>query len=287
MHLRFARLMVAFAVVGYLGSATHVHAQERDKAEAVRVPYQLTETKHILVRVKINDKGPFNFIIDTGAPILILGTEAAKKAGIQGDKNKRATFERFEIEGGVVLENAKGFVEDPFQLVGMNKMNLPGVRLDGIIGYTVLAQYRIQYDFTQPHLVWTKLDWTPPSPFGLMDLGGQMPKELASMGALVQFAAAIIGRRPDPEIIQRGFLGVELADDPEGIRVKNVLADSPAAQAGLKAGDRIVLFQDKPVTKIADVQKAAADQPAGTDIKLDVQRGQEKLAVTVKAAKGL
>ncbi len=262
-------------------------AAEPVKAEPIRVPFQLTDTKHILVRVKINNKGPFHFILDTGAPILILGTDAAKKLDLKGDKYKRATFERFEIEGGVVLEQAKGFIDDPFQLTGMNKMNLPGVRLDGIIGYTVLAQYRITYDFTKPHLVWTRLDWTPPSPFGLMDLGGKPPAELASMGALVTFAATIIGRRPDPEIIQRGFLGVELEDRADGVRIKNVLADSPAAAAGLRAGDRITEFQSKPVAKIADVQRAAAEQQAGADIKLEVHRGQEKLALTVTAAKGL
>ncbi len=260
---------------------------EAKKADSFRVPFQLTDTKHILVRVKINDQGPFHFILDTGAPILILGTEAAKKLQIKTDKSKRATFERFEIEGGLVIENAKGFIDDPFQLTGMNKMNLPGVRLDGIIGYTVLAQYRITYDFTKPHLGWTKLDWTPPSPFGLMDLGGKPPAELASMGALVSFASAIVGRRPDPEIIRRGFLGVELEDTPAGVRIKNVLADSPAARAGLRSGDRIVEFQGKPVTKVADVQRAAAEQQAGADIRLEVQRGDGKMEVTVTAARGL
>jgi len=274
-------------IVGMLVLPCRARAGESAKAEPVRVPFQLTDTKHILVRVKINNQGPFHFIIDTGAPILILGTEAAKKLDLKADKYKRATFERFEIEGGVVLEQAKGFIDDPFQLTGMNKMNLPGVRLDGIIGYTVLAQYRITYDFTKPHLVWTRLDWTPPSPFGLMDLGGKPPAELASMGALVTFAAAIIGRRPDPEIIQRGFLGVELEDQADGVRIKNVLADSPAAEAGLKPGDRVVQFHGTPVTKVADVQKVAAERPAGAEIRVDIDRASEKLAVTVRAGKGL
>ena len=63
-----------------------------------------------------------------------------------------------------MLRKVKGRVEDPFQLTGMNKMNISGHRLDGVLGYTVLARFRIQYDFTQPHLVWTKLDWKPPPP---------------------------------------------------------------------------------------------------------------------------
>ena len=49
------------------------------------VPYRLTDTKHVMVRVKLNGKGPFNFIIDTGAPALILTEATAKKAGGKAD----------------------------------------------------------------------------------------------------------------------------------------------------------------------------------------------------------
>lgn len=31
-----------------------------------RVPYRLTDTNHLLVRVRIDGKGPFNFLVDTG-----------------------------------------------------------------------------------------------------------------------------------------------------------------------------------------------------------------------------
>jgi len=46
---------------------------------AYKVPYRLTLTNHYLVRVKVNGKGPFNFLVDTGAPYLFVSTEAAKK----------------------------------------------------------------------------------------------------------------------------------------------------------------------------------------------------------------
>jgi hypothetical protein len=32
--------------------------------ETIHVPYRLTATQHVLVRAKINGKGPFNFILD-------------------------------------------------------------------------------------------------------------------------------------------------------------------------------------------------------------------------------
>lgn len=262
------------------------------KPESYRIPYQLTETKHILVRVKINNKGPFNFILDTGAPALYVGTHVAKKLDLKADDKGWGTFDRFEIESGLVLEKVKGRIEDPFQLIGMNKMNLMGVQLDGLIGYTVLAQYRIQFDFTKPHLVWTKLDWEPALPKGMMEQKGKVPTEVAAMSTLVQLAAMFVGRRPDPEIIRRGFLGVELADEAgelggKSVHIKGVLPGSPAAEAGLQKGDRLTRFQDQPVQTIADVQKLAAQQPAGKSIRVEVLRDGKKIEATIKAGEGL
>src|SRR5437762_7616440 len=93
------------------------------KKEAVtyEVPYRLTDTKHVMVRVKLNGKGPFNFIIDTGAPALIMTEAVAKKAG-GVEKDGWSTFDQVEIEGGLTLPKARGIAIDMFQLKGMNSM---------------------------------------------------------------------------------------------------------------------------------------------------------------------
>jgi hypothetical protein len=274
--------LVGFAALFFL-AAPAAAADPPKKEETYRVPYQLTETKHILIRVKINGKGPFNLIVDTGAPALFLGTEAAKKAGVAADNMGWGTFDSFEIEGGIKLDKTKARIEDPFQLLGMNKMNLPGIRYDGMLGYTVLAQFRITYDFTQPHLEWTKIDWTPPPPVGL---GGSAP-ELSGMGAMVQLVAALVGRRPDPDVIFRGYVGLELAEEKAGLVVKSVLAGSPASQANVKPGDRIVGFRKKSVKTLDELRKLAADQKAGSELEFELQRGGEKINTTVKPIQGL
>src|SRR5262249_15631355 len=119
-------------------------AKKSQTTTSYQVPYRLTDTKHILVRAKINGKGPFHFIVDTGAPALIVSTGAAKKAGVTPDKRGWGTFDKFEIEGGVVADKAKARIEDPFQLEGMNGLGLAGVHLDGMVGYTLLAKYRLE-----------------------------------------------------------------------------------------------------------------------------------------------
>ena len=64
------------------------------------IPYRLTDTKHVLVRAKINGKGPFNLILDTGAPAVFVTKAVAKKAGVKEDAKGWANFDRFELEGG-------------------------------------------------------------------------------------------------------------------------------------------------------------------------------------------
>ncbi len=277
-------------LISVLGQPARAEEPTKPAAKApagVRVPYQLSDTKHIVVRVKINGKGPLNFIVDTGAPLLYVGTEAAKRVDLQADKNGWATLDRLDIEGGIKLEKVRGRVEDPFQLVGMNKMNLPGIRYDGILGYTILAQFRIQFDFTDTHLVWTKLDWTPPNPVGILELGGKMPAELSAMSGLVQIVSGLMGRRPDADVVYRGFWGIELAEKEHAVVIQKVLDGSPAAEAGLREGDRLLRIKEKEVATLKDLHDRVADWPAGKDVDLQVDRNGQMKSLTIKTIKGL
>src|SRR5690242_5960484 len=96
-----------------LGLAPPVRADEPPKAagKTFQVPYRMTAAQHAMVRARINGKGPYNFIIDTGAPALFVATEVSKKLGVEPDKRGWGTFDRFEIEGGVVLPKAMGRIE--------------------------------------------------------------------------------------------------------------------------------------------------------------------------------
>src|SRR5947209_2536504 len=116
-------------------------ADEAKKAEqkTFRVPYRLTNTNHVLLRVKINGKGPYNFIVDT-----------------------------------------------------------------------VLARYRLEFDFTSHKMGWTPLDFKPPQPVGL---GGQVaPGGLDAIGGIMKFAGALLGKRPEQDIVLRGFLGIGMEE---------------------------------------------------------------------------
>src|SRR5271166_6684945 len=130
-----------------------------------QVPYRLTDTNHFLVRVRINGKGPFNFLVDSGAPALYVATETAAKAGLKPVKSEFWTvIDRLDLEGGARLLGIKARVEDPFQLVGMNALGLPGASIDGILGFTILARFRLEIDLTSDRMIWTRLSYQPRDP---------------------------------------------------------------------------------------------------------------------------
>jgi hypothetical protein len=250
------------------------------------VPYRLTDTKHVLVRVKLNGKGPFNFIIDTGAPALILTEAAAKKAGGK-TKDGWTTFDSMEVEGGVKVDHARGLAIDPFQLKGMNAMGLAGVELHGMMGYNILARYRIEYDFTQTKLKWTPVDFKVPDPKRVQidkNAGGQGGLEM--IGSLMQMLGPLVAK-PNFDVQPRGFLGAELAAEKDELVVKTVLAGGPAEKAGLKAGDRIETAKGKSLSKPADLLEAVKKLPEGTTLKLSIKRGEDTKDITVELGKGL
>ncbi len=186
------------------------------------MPYRLTETNHFLVRVRINGKGPFNFLVDSGAPALFVATETAKKIGLKPAKNAFWTpIDRLDFEGGAELTGVKARVEDPFQLVGMNALGLPGASIDGILGFTILARYRLEIDPTKDRMTWTRLDYEPrdpPVPDRKPGDDARAPLEMQAMNALGPIAkglAFLMGKQPEEERHPRGFLGLEWSEQVE------------------------------------------------------------------------
>ncbi|MDE2508579.1 MAG: PDZ domain-containing protein [Planctomycetota bacterium] len=264
-----------------------------DVGTSYEVPYRLTETNHFLVRLRINGKGPFNFLVDTGAPALFVSTETAKKIGVEPAKEDFWTpIDHLEFEGGPQLDHVKARVEDPFQLVGMNALGLPGATIDGILGYTILARFRITLDPTRDRMKWTRLDFAPVEPFIPKRVqGGQPPAEMQAMNALgpvAKFAAMIVGKQPEEKLRPRGLIGIEFSESDGCLTVMKVLPDSPAAKAGVKAGDRLLGIAQSTVASVEAARRAMAGTGLGDRVQLRVRHSgaTEEVELTVTTAKG-
>jgi serine protease Do len=277
-------------------------AHDPQIGRSFRVPYRLTDTNHFLVRAKINGKGPFNFLVDSGAPALFVATETAKKIGLKPARNAFWTpIDRLDFEGGAELTGVKARVEDPFQLVGMNALGLPGASIDGILGFTILARYRLEIDPTRDRMIWTRLDYEPrdpPVPDHRPGDEARAPLQMQAMNALGPLAkglAFLMGKQPEEERHPRGFLGLEWSEQAEAgqahLRVVGVLKGSPAAEAGVQPGDRILRIKDRSIKEKAEARAALAEVRPGNAVPLVVRRGSgadaRELSLTLTAAEGL
>ena len=86
---------------------------------------------------------------------------------------------------------------------------------------------------------------------------------------------------------RRGWLGVELVKVAEesGVRVRRVVRSSPAARAGLLAGDLIQRIDGKPVLHPEDVVRLVGIRAAGERVSVALRRGSSErlLAVVLDA----
>src|SRR5260370_993357 len=81
-------------------------AADAKQSKTYDVPYRLADTKHVVVRAKINGAGPFNFILDTGAPALFITKAVGQKIGLKDDRSGWTTLDRLEVEGGAIVAKA-------------------------------------------------------------------------------------------------------------------------------------------------------------------------------------
>src|SRR6516164_4900526 len=109
MGLMLAAAMLSLAFTTALALDSHeskplARAEDPQIGQRFDVPYRLTDTNHFLVRVRINGKGPFNFLVDSGAPALFVATETAKKIGLRPDQADFWTsVDWLDLEGGAWL----------------------------------------------------------------------------------------------------------------------------------------------------------------------------------------
>lgn len=279
--------MLCWLLAGMFSAAAafaYPDARANEAPVSYRVPYRLTATKHLLVRVKINGQGPYHFIVDTGAPSLYVSTAVARALKVTADENGWGTFDRFEIEGGVRLANFRGRIEDPFQLEGMNSLGLAGVKLDGILGFAVLSRFRLEIDLTRDTMKWTSVKNLPKVE---EEQGKQIvpPGMEAILGFLKLFGNIAAANAPTP-VARRGTLGMELEERAGRIVVVGVGADSPAMKAGLAAGDILREIQGNAVKTYADGLRRIAKLKAGDNVEINFERDGEKRTASIRLVEG-
>ncbi len=81
----------------------------------------------------------------------------------------------------------------------------------------------------------------------------------------------------------RGWLGIVMNERPGGkVFIKQVMRASPAKKSGLRSGDQLLRINQTPVHSARETVQAVGQHPAGTTVRVTLQRGSVQHVRNVK-----
>jgi hypothetical protein len=270
-------------VLGILLAAGSSGRTEESAAKPVAVQFELLPTKHIAVQLRVNGKGPYRVIFDTGAPITLLGSRAAKESGVIKAGEPTPLFGMLGATGQVPIKK--------LQLGALTAENIPAVvmdhpaveimsrafgRLDGILGFPFFARYKMTIDYQNQELTFTPSAYHPPDALKAM------------MTAMLAFADDKPAKNVLAPAALWGFVvGKKETDDVTGVELLSVKSGGPAAAAGLRAGDRVLSLDGRWTDSVADLYRAAGYAQPGRAARVVISRDGRELVLTVHPRSGL
>ncbi len=274
------RFLFPAAILGLVLSVTPGRGEAPAPGKPIAVPFELLKSNHMAVKVKVNGKGPYRLIFDTGAPITLINNKLAKEAGVLDKMPKPA----FTVFGSMGEAKAKTFEVGDVKAtnVPVIVMDHPTVKLiaqklgpiDGLVGFPFFARYSMTVDYQAKTLTFVPNGYKPPDVMkgmmtALMAMGKQQTRVLAPAA---QWGMTV---------------SKESTDEDAGVTVKQVVAGSAAAAGGLKVGDRLLTLDGRWTDSVADTYAAAGHVKAGTTAVVKVKRGGKEIELRIAPAAGL
>src|SRR5690348_15641478 len=140
---------------------------EKPVVQPIVVPFETLKSGHMAVKIKVNGKGPYRVIFDTGAPINLLNNKLAKEAELlKGTLTSTLPFMGTIAEVKVKeLQVGSAKAADQFAIV----MDHPLVELMskklgplyGIVGFPFFARYRMTIDYQAETLTLVENHYKP------------------------------------------------------------------------------------------------------------------------------
>jgi PDZ domain/Aspartyl protease len=263
-------------------------AKAEPKPQAVK--FELVPSGHFIVKVKVNGEGPYNLIFDTGAPSTLISPKVAREAKLL-DKAKdkplipifgmmgQVKIPEFQV-GDVVAHDVSAMIMDhPTVKLFSKEYEKKYGSIEGIVGFPFFAKYRMTVDYAA-----REMTFVPSGYRGGTDVMAELMQTV--MNTMMNSS------KPQPRIAApAGLWGLELAktalDDDAGVDVKAVLRGGPAADAGLKVGDRILTIDGRWTDSIPDAYTAASFAKPGKPVAVVVKRDGKEVKLTVSPKTGL
>lgn len=269
------------AVIALPLIAVALSADDAAKPKPLAVPFELLASKHMVVKIKINGKGPYRVLFDTGSPVTLLSNKAAKEAGVVPKDAAQPGFALFgamgqhpikKLElGGVKAEQVPAMVMDHPALAILAQTEGP---LEGILGFPFFARYRMTLDYQAKTLTF--------------EPNGYEPEDLIKSLT----AALTAKKKPEPRVLSAAALwgfeaGKKDKDEEPGVTVEKVLAGSAADAAGLKVGDRLLTLDDRWTDSVSDCYHAVAAVKPNTAATATVRRDGKEKRLTITPRRGI
>jgi hypothetical protein len=276
--------MPGLLTAAVLGAALLPASSAESEAKPVAVPFDLLITKHMVVDVKINGKGPYRVIFDTGAPVSLVTSKVATATGLLAKNARRPAFSLFATAGMV---NAK-----TVELGALKAENVPVIVMDhptveaisqvlgpveGILGFPFFARYKMTLDYQAKQMTFVPNGYDPP------DVLQALMASIMSLPADRQSAAKVLA----PAALWGMAVHKDPQDENAGVTVRDVLPGSAAAKAGLRPGDRLLTLDGRWTDTVVDCYRAAGHVKPGTAAAVRIKRGSQELDLSVTPLSGL
>jgi hypothetical protein len=139
-------------------------------------------------------------------------------------------------------------------------------------------------DYHKPSDTWEKIN--APSAARLLDMIGNVTLQLASAAEPPAFQTVVEDKPPsggDGRGYGPYFGSIpDFGEIPNGVKFADVKPGSPAAKAGLKAGDVLIQFGDKPIKNLYDFTDALRRSKIGDVVEVKVLRDGQPVTASVK-----
>lgn len=248
------------------------------------VPLELLPSGHIALKVKFNGQGPFRMILDTGAPLCLLGNRAALKIGLVKPQPKSATPDSpiaammKSMRGAAKLKSVQvGDVHtEDLSIMVLDHPTIDALAtvvgpLDGILGLPFFSRFRMTLDYSK-------------------GTASFEPVEYQTQDVMTGLMFAVLGGKQARIVIAPGAqwgMNVDKTDKSNGVIVTQVYSGSAADKGGLRIGDRIMTLDGRWTDTIEDCYQAASLVKAGQLSSIKVMRNNLSLELNITPRLGL
>ncbi len=278
MHRILSLFALTGLLLGGLSWADSPAVKNTPEAKPVVVPFEMLKSGHMAIMARVNGKGPFKLIFDTGAPTTLINNKVAKAAGLV--KGRGPAFSLFGSMGEVTIDCLEVGTQkaEKIQAIVMDHPTVEqisrflGTPIEGIVGFPFFGRFKTTLDYKSRTMTFVPNGYDPPN---VME---SMVKALLAGESQLILAPTVTW----------GFSVDKGKDkDADGLTVSAVRPDSPAAKAGLKVGDRLLTLDGRWTDTEVDLFQAASGVKPGSRTILKVKRDGKELKLEAVPVPGL